>query len=115
MSFAFKKSDSPPSSRTPTSKETRVRVDDLAKSNAHTWLASGLCWLSPRPPLNTLEFSRIVSISFRESVSKLSRCFIGCSPAESGRQPLNDRFEDANAFLSLVSAQVQWRQQANDL
>ena len=47
----------PPSSRMPTSKETRVRVEDLVKISAQDWPASGLGWLS-RAAFETAAFSQ---------------------------------------------------------
>ena len=58
MSFALRKSTSAPSSRRPTSKLTRVRVDDLLKISAHVWPASGRAWVA-RSRLNPATRSRI--------------------------------------------------------
>src|SRR6266496_1696601 len=70
------KIDSPPSSRIPTSKETRVRVDGLEKINAHVCPANGLDEILPRFVLNSAVRRNIRSISSREVCSILSRCFI---------------------------------------
>ena len=42
----------PPKSYIPTSKETRVRVEDLEKINAHVWPASGCSVCAPRSALS---------------------------------------------------------------
>src|ERR1700758_3167368 len=68
--------DSPPSSRIPTSNETRVRVDGLEKINAHVCPASGLAEILPRFVLNSAVRRNTRSISSREVCSMLSRCFI---------------------------------------
>src|SRR6266496_1525481 len=70
------KIDSPPSSRIPTSKETRVRVDGLEKISAHVWPANGLDEILPRFVLNSAVRRNIRSISSREVCSILSKCFI---------------------------------------
>src|SRR6266542_2766331 len=69
--------DSPPSSRIPTSKETRVRVDGLEKISAHVCPASGLDEILPRFVLNSAVRRKMRSISSREICSMLSKCFIG--------------------------------------
>src|SRR5262245_31208764 len=53
MSFWDRKITFPPSSRIPTSKLTRVRVDGLLKIIAQTWPARGRSGLDPRLFLNS--------------------------------------------------------------
>src|SRR5580704_18922066 len=67
---------SPPSSRIPTSNETRVRVDGLEKISAHVCPANGLDEILPRFVLNSAVRRNIRSISSREVCSMLSKCFI---------------------------------------
>jgi len=77
MSLRFKNSGLPPSSCTPTSNETRVRVLDLEKIKAHVCPASAVCGCRPRccfrsrVSAKTSPNSRgVKSVSFR-------KCFIG--------------------------------------
>jgi hypothetical protein len=75
MSFALRNSDSPPSSRMPTSNETRVRVDDLENISAHVWPASGC--VEPRPL--ALEHDRVAQDFFQIRAGNFSndnRCFM---------------------------------------
>src|SRR5687768_9985038 len=104
MSLALRNITLPPSSRIPTSKETRVRVEDFVKISAQDCPASGLCWLSPRSFLNTAAFCRMTSISPRDSDSKLNRCFI------LGIEFSDNRLDDLDAFLSFASRQIERRQ-----
>src|SRR5687768_2900235 len=107
MSLALRNITLPPSSRIPTSKETRVRVEDFVKISAQDCPASGLCWLSPRSFLNTAAFCRMTSISPRDSDSKLNRCFI------LGSEFSDDRLDDLDAFLSLAPREIERRQNAD--
>ena len=63
----------------PTSKETRVRVEDFEKSIAQICPANGLLECRPRSFLSLTVSARIFSISARVNFSMLSRCFIAQS------------------------------------
>ena len=65
----------PPSSRMPTSKLTRVRVEDLVKMRAQVWPVRGRAWC-PRWDLNSRASRRMDRMSSRGSSSRLNRCFM---------------------------------------
>src|SRR4029077_6978344 len=67
---------SPPSSRIPTSNETRVRVEGLEKISAQVCPASGWAEILPRLLFTSAVLRKIRSISSRESCSILSKCLI---------------------------------------
>ena len=78
MSFALRNSALPPSSRMPTSNETRVRVDDFENISAHVWPLSGCVLCAPRSFLKTFASRKMVSKSLRGNFSNDNRCFM-CS------------------------------------
>ena len=76
MSFLDRNIGKPPSSRMPTSKETRVRVEDLVKMSAHVCPES--CEPSrPRWSFRCAADSNRFSISLALSWAMERRCFIG--------------------------------------
>src|SRR4051794_27865386 len=117
MSLAFRKRTCPPSSRMPTSKETRVRVEDFEKIRAQNWPANGRCWLSPRWRLRTAVFSRMCRMSARDIFSMLNRFFISIWVKTKGLtgQLSHHGADDADPFRGFRLLQVQRRQEANDI
>src|SRR3954471_22936970 len=79
MSTAERNITSPPSSRTPTSKETRVRVEDFENISAQHWWRSGCAACRPRVAFISWDDCRSARISSRVSDSMDSRCFMGKS------------------------------------
>ena len=79
MSFDDRNIMDPPSSRTPTSKETRVLVEDLVKIMAQVWPVSGNEVGLARSALSLRAESTSSLRSSALSSSIESRCFItGC-------------------------------------
>src|ERR1051326_3314410 len=118
ISFAERKIGSPPSSRIPTSKETRVRVEDFANNKAQTWPASGWLAWHPRSRFITAVSTRICSISDCVKFSILNRCFMEKSRNEfpnSGGEFRDHRFDNFQTLLRFASPKIQRRQKAKDL
>src|SRR6266568_3079641 len=106
---------SPPSSRMPTSNETRVRVDGFEKISAQVCPAKGCAEILPRFVFNSAVRCKIRSISARESCSMLRRCFISFFLFASllARKIDNQFFNQSQSFLSLIVGKIQCRQQTN--
>src|SRR5512135_3300860 len=116
---------SPPNSRMPTSNETRVRGEDLAKSMAQTCPARGLwLWLA-RSRFNRAAWARIAWMSATGRVRMLKRCFmvkgkgigrLGTAPNrpnKSGSQIGHHRLEDLQGQFRLARTQIQRRQETH--
>src|SRR5947208_15159977 len=101
----------PPNSRIPTSKETLVRVEALAKIMAQVWPASGWVRGAPRCFFSPIASLRILSISALVSFSMLSKCFMVSSSGEFCRNGLEHRY----SFFGLTLSQIQGREQTQDL
>ena len=76
MSTALRNITFAPSSRRPTSKDTRVRVEAFAKMSAHVWPASGMDADLPRWRFTVALDARMISMSARDKFSRLKRCFM---------------------------------------
>ena len=74
----------------PTSKETRVRVDDFANIIAHVCPANGSVLCAPRVCLKVFASRKMVSKSVRGNFSKDNKCFI--VQKISGKVPLKENF-----------------------
>src|SRR6266571_3282240 len=109
---------SPPSSRMPTSNETRVRVDGFEKISAQVCPARGCAEILPRFVFNSAVRRKIRSISLRDSCSILRRCFISsfscsCSCSIFPCKIDNEFLDYRQTFLRLALSQIQRRQQTN--
>src|SRR5437868_15313729 len=84
MSSAARKRTSPPSSRMPTSNDTRVRVEDLENIMAQHWCRRGCfsCW--PRVCFITRASANTEKLSPPVSDSSDNRCFM--VPTEKGAE-----------------------------
>ena len=118
MSAAARNIGSPPSSRIPTSKETRVRVEDFEKIKAQHWWRSGCEAWWPREDFIAAVSASTARISSRERDSMERRFFIvrlgGTEDSGDGGNAFQNGGEFLNRLVDLPGIDIQWGQETND-
>src|SRR5436190_7230633 len=110
MSFELKNITPPPSSRMPTSKETRVRVEDFENISDQVCPFRGWSTLCPRVFFTSLDSRKMCSMSSRGSFSILRRCFMAL-----GGEFSRDIANDFDSFVGFAFLEIQCGQKTNHL
>ncbi len=110
ISFPERNIGNPPSSRTPTSNETRVLVEDFVKIMAHVCPAKGWEICAPRSDFSRTASSTRAEISGALSCSMESKCFI-CLGSLSGLIVREDALDDDEGFVHFLIRYIQGREQ----